>query len=211
MLNVGLTGGIACGKSTVAKMFAVLGAHLIDFDRLAHYVQEPGKPAYKEVVKHFGNTILQPDKKIDRIKLGNIVFSNKKKILELNNIVHPFVYQEWYHHMGKIKAKEEHAIILSDVPLLFEGGMQHLFDLTVLVLIAPEEQLRRLRIRNELSQKEAEKRLKSQMPIKEKIKLADVVIDNEGSIDETEKKVKQIWQELLHREKQKNKFGQKLS
>jgi len=89
--------------------------------------------------------------------------------------------------------------------------MRHLFDLTVLVLVTPEKQLRRLRKRNELSQEEAEKRLKSQMPIKEKIKLADIVIDNEGSIDETEERVKQIWQELLHREKQKNKFGQKLS
>lgn len=206
MLNVGLTGGIACGKSTVAQMFVDLGAHLIDFDRLAHYVQEPGKPAYEEVVHHFGKAILQPDKKIDRVKLGNIVFGNKKKIIELNNIVHPLVYQEWNIRLEKIRTKEEHAIVLSDVPLLFEGGMQHLFDLTILVLIAPEEQIRRVRIRNGLGKEEAEKRLQSQMPIREKIKLADIVIDNEGSVSDTEKEVKQNWKKLLDMEKQKYKL-----
>jgi len=205
MLNVGLTGGIACGKSTVAQMFVALGAHLIDFDRLAHYVQEPGKPAYKEVVNRFGKDILQPNKKIDRIKLGNIVFADKKKLLELNNIVHPLVYQEWHIRLEKIKKKEKHAIILSDVPLLFEGEMQHLFDLTMLVLIAPEEQLCRLIRRNKMKREEAADRLKSQMPITEKIALADIVIDNEGSITETEKRVGRIWQELLKREENKRK------
>jgi dephospho-CoA kinase len=206
MLNVGLTGGIACGKSTVAQMFVELGAHLIDLDRIAHYVQEPGKPAYKEVVHHFGKEILQPDKKIDRLKLGNIVFGNKKKIVELNNIVHPLVYQEWHARLEKIRTKKEHAIVLSDIPLLFEGQMQDMFDLSILVLIAPEEQIRRLRIRNGLSKEEAEKRLKSQMPIREKIKLADIVIDNEGSVPDTENKVNKIWKKLLHLEKQKYKL-----
>ena len=205
MLNVGLTGGIACGKSTVAQMFKEHGAHLIDFDRIAHHVQEPGKQAYKEVVHLFGNEILHPDKKIDRVKLGNIVFGDKKKIVELNNIVHPLVYQEWHIRLDIIRTKEEHAIVLSDVPLLFEGKMQHLFDLTILVLIPPEEQVRRLRMRNKMSKEDAEKRLESQMPIGEKIKLADIVIDNEGSISDTKKKVKQIWEKLLHMEKQKYK------
>jgi dephospho-CoA kinase len=203
MLNVGLTGGIACGKSTVAKMFVKHGAHLIDFDGLAHEVQEPGKPAWKEVVNHFGKRILQPDKKIDRVKLGNIVFNDKEKLSELNNIVHPLVYQEWHARLEKIVKKEKHAIVLSDIPLLFEGNMQHLFDLTMLVLIAPKEQIRRLMARNGVSKEEAGKRLKSQMPISEKIALADIVIDNEGSIPETEKRVEQVWQELLQQEKVK--------
>ena len=203
MLNVGLTGGIASGKSTVAKMFVKNGAHLIDFDGLAHEVQEPEKPAWKEVVNHFGERILQPDKKIDRVKLGNIVFTDKEKLAELNNIVHPLVYQEWHVRLEKIGKKEKHAIVLSDIPLLFEGNMQHLFDLTMLVLIAPKEQIRRLIKRNGVSKEEAGKRLKSQMPISEKIALADIVIDNEGSIPETEKRVGQVWQELLKKEKQK--------
>ena len=203
MLNVGLTGGIACGKSTVAKMFVKNGAYLIDFDGLAHEVQEPGKPAWKEVVNYFGEIILQPDKKIDRVKLGNIVFTDKEKLSELNNIVHPVVYQEWYVRLEKIGKKEKHAIVLSDIPLLFEGNMQNLFDLTILVLISPEEQIRRLISRNGVSKKEAGKRLKSQMPISEKIALANIVIDNEGSIPKTEKRVGQVWQELLQQEKVK--------
>ena len=105
--------------------------------------------------------------------------------------------------MEKIGKKEKHAIVLSDIPLLFEGNMQHLFDLTMLVLIAPKEQIRRLMARNGVSKEDAEKRLKSQMPISEKIALADIVIDNEGSIPETEKRVEQVWQELLQQEKVK--------
>ena len=203
MLNVGLTGGIACGKSTVAKMFVNDGAYLIDFDRLAHEVQEPEKPAWKEVVKKFGREILREDGKIDRFKLGNIVFTDKKKLKLLNKIVHPLVFQEWDARLEKISRKDKHAVILSDIPLLFEGNMQHLFDLTLLVFIEPEEQIRRLMARNQISREEARKRLNSQMPIDEKIALADMVIDNKGSIAETEKKVKKVWLELLKIEKQK--------
>jgi dephospho-CoA kinase len=203
MLNVGLTGGIASGKSTVAEMFAKHGAHLIDFDGLAHEVQEPEKPAWREVVNQFGEGILRPDNKIDRVKLGNIVFADKKKLIELDKIVHPFVYQEWHMLLEKIGKKEKHAIILSDIPLLFEGNMQHLFDLTILVFIVPEEQVSRLMARNGISKEEAGKRLKSQMPISEKIALADIVIDNDGGIPETEKRVGQLWRELLQKEKQK--------
>jgi dephospho-CoA kinase len=204
MLNVGLTGGIASGKSTVAKMFTKHGAHLIDFDGLAHEVQEPGKPAWKEVVNYFGEGILQSDKKIDRVKLGNIVFAEKEKLVELNNIVHPLVYQEWYKRLKNIDKKDKHAIVLSDIPLLFEGNMQYLFDLTMLVLIKPEGQIRRLMARNGVSKAEAGKRLKSQMPISEKIALADIVIDNDGGISETKKRVEQVWQELLNMEKVKS-------
>ncbi len=207
MLNVGLTGGIASGKSTVAEMFAKHGAHLIDFDGLAHEVQEPEKPAWREVVNQFGEGILRPDNKIDRVKLGNIVFADKKKLIELDKIVHPFVYQEWHMLLEKIGKKEKHAIVLSDIPLLFEGNMQHLFDLTILVLIVPEEQVSRLMARNGISKEEAGKRLKSQMPISEKIALADIVINNDGGIPETEKRVGQLWRELLQKEKQKIKFS----
>jgi dephospho-CoA kinase len=208
MLNVGLTGGIACGKSTVARMFVKRGAHLIDFDGLAHQVQEPGKPAWQQVINRFGKEILQPDEKIDRVKLGDIVFADKNKLIELNNIVHPLVYQEWQARLEKISKKEKHAIILSDIPLLFEVNMQHLFDLTILVLIGPDEQISRLTARNGVCREEAEKRLNSQMPISEKISLADIVIDNKGSMSETERRVRQIWLELLQHEKQKNNLKQ---
>ena len=205
MLNVGLTGGIACGKSTVAKMFVNRGAHLIDFDRLTHEAQEPGKPAWQKIVDYFGREILQPDKKIDRIKLGNIVFADKKKLSKLGKIVHPLIYQEWEARLERIEKKEKHAIILSDVPLLFEGKMQYFFDLTMVVLVSQEDQINRLMKRNGWSREEAQKRLNSQMPVSEKIALADIVIDNKGTVADTERKVNEIWQELLQREKQKNK------
>jgi len=205
MLNVGLTGGIACGKSTVAKMFVKKGAYLIDFDGLAHEVEEPGKPAWKEVVNHFGKRILQPDKKIDRVKLGNIVFADKKELTKLGKIVHPLIYQEWEARLEKIGKKEKHAIVLSDVPLLFEGKMQYFFDLTMVVLVSQEDQINRLMKRNGWSREEAQRRLNSQMPISEKIALADIVIDNKGTVADTERKVNEVWHELLQREKQKNK------
>ena len=205
MLNVGLTGGIACGKSTVAKMFVNRGAHLIDFDRLTHEAQEPGKPGWQKIVDYFGREILKPDKKIDRVKLGNIVFADKKKLTKLGKIVHPLIYQEWEARLEKIEKKEKHAIVLSDVPLLFEGKMQHFFDLTMVVLVSQEDQINRLMKRNGWSREEAQKRLNSQMPVSEKIALADIVIDNKGTVADTERKVNEIWQEILHREKLKNK------
>jgi dephospho-CoA kinase len=205
MLNVGLTGGIACGKSTVAQMFVLLGAHLIDFDKLAHEVQEPEKPAWKEIIRYFGKDILKQDETIDRNILAQIVFADKKELKALNNIVHPLVFNLWQERLDKIKIKEEHAIVLSDVPLLFEGKMQDLFDLTILVLISPEEQICRLMARNSMSRDEAQIRLASQMPIEDKIGLADIVIDNQDNISQTEKRVAQIWWQLKDREKNKNR------
>jgi dephospho-CoA kinase len=205
MLNVGLTGGIASGKSTVAQMLVHLGAHLIDFDKLAHEVQQPGKPAWKEIIVHFGKGILNQDQTIDRVKLAQIVFADKKELKALNNIVHPHVFNLWQKRLDKIKSKEEHAIVLSDIPLLFEGKTQNLFDLTILVLISPEEQICRLMARNSMSREEAQIRLKSQMPIDKKIKLADIVIENKDTQEKTRKTVAKVWQELLIREKNKIK------
>jgi dephospho-CoA kinase len=203
MLNVGLTGGIACGKSTIANMFVSRGAYLIDFDRLAHEVQEPEQPAWAAVINYFGRDILRPDRKIDRNKLAAIVFNDPEKLKVLNNIVHPYVFDLWHGRLEKIKGKEEHAIILSDVPLLFEGKTKDLFDLTILVIIPPEEQICRLMARNGISRDEARLRLLSQMPIGDKIRLADIVIDNQGSINQTEDKVEEVWRNLLAREKNK--------
>jgi dephospho-CoA kinase len=203
MLNVGLTGGIACGKSTVGEMFVRLGAYLIDFDKLAHEVQEPGKPAWQDIVNYFGENVLGPDKKIDRNKVAAIVFDQQEKLKALNNIVHPLVAQEWQTRLENIKAKNTDAIVLSDIPLLYETKAQQLFDLTVLVFISPEEQISRLMARNGLTLDEAQKRLQNQIPISEKIKLADIVIDNRGTVEETEQIVAKVWKELLFREKNK--------
>jgi len=203
MLNVGLTGGIACGKSTVAEMFVRFGGHLIDFDKLAHEVQEPGQQAWQDVVGYFGEGILQPDRKIDRVKLGAIVFNSPEKLRKLNEFVHPRVYDAWRSRLETIVLQDPHAIVFADIPLLFEGRMQNLFDLTILVMIEPEEQIKRLMLRNTISREDAGQRLACQMPIRDKIALADIVIDNSCAVDETEKKVIQVWRNLLQREKTK--------
>jgi dephospho-CoA kinase len=201
MLNVGLTGGIACGKSTVAQMFVRLGGHLIDFDKLAHEVQEPGKPAWQDVVNYFGPEVLQPDQRIDRNKLAAVVFNHPDKLQALNDIIHPRVYDAWRFRLEEINKHHPHAIVFADVPLLFEGRMQHLFDLTILVMIEPEEQVNRLMSRSTLCRAEAELRLSCQMPIGEKMNLADIIIDNRCAVNETEKKVAEVWEHLLDLEK----------
>jgi dephospho-CoA kinase len=201
MLNVGLTGSIACGKTTVARMFMEKGAFHIDFDQLAHAVEAPDQPAWQQIVDFFGAGILHPDRTIDRAKLGAIVFEDKEKLARLNSIVHPAVFDAWYRRIDEIKKIKPDAIILSDVPLLIEAGMQTLVDLVLLVYVSPGEQLDRLIKRNGYSQDEARCRLASQMSIEDKLPHAQVVINNQGNMDETRQVIDRIWQELLEREK----------
>ncbi|HNZ31891.1 MAG TPA: dephospho-CoA kinase [Smithellaceae bacterium] len=201
MLSVGLTGGIACGKSTVADMFVRKGAYLIDFDVLAHEVQKPGRAAWEKVVSYFGDDILLPDKSINRDKLAKIVFYNPEKLNSLNQIVHPYTFLEWHDHLEKISSRNKNAIIIAAIPLLFEVKSQHLFDVTVLVLASREEQLSRLKLRNGLTREDAQKRIDSQMSLEQKKKLADIVIDNENSLLHTEAKVDEVWQKLVSMER----------
>jgi len=203
MLSVGLTGGIACGKSTVAEMFVRLGAYLIDLDKLAHEVQEPGAPAWRKIIDYFGDDVVGDDQKIDRNKVAAIVFNQPEKLKALNDIVHPSVYEEWQARLKSIITRDPRAIILSDIPLLFEARMQSLFDLTIVVMIPPEEQIVRLMARNGMAEEEARKRIKNQMPIGDKAGLADVVINNQSSIADTRKRVQEVWSELIRREKEK--------
>jgi dephospho-CoA kinase len=205
MLNIGLTGGIGSGKSTVAQFFKDKGAYLIDFDILAHKVEEPEGSVWKRIVEEFGPGILNEDSTINREKLGDIVFQDKEKLERLNSIVHPAVFEEWLHRMEEIKAEKEDAIVISDIPLLIEVGLQKYVDLTVLVYVSPERQIERIMTRNGFSREEAEYRLQSQMSIDEKISFADIVINNEGPPEETEKIVGTYWPELLERERNKRK------
>ncbi len=201
MLNVGLTGGIASGKSTVAKMFEDKGAYLIDFDALAHFAEEPEQPGWKAIIEFFGTDILNEDETINRAKLGQIVFADQEKLLRLNSIVHPAVFDLWRRRIEDIREMNPRAIVVSDVPLLIEVSMQHLFDIVILVYVSPEDQVRRLQERNEYSRKEAESRLDTQMPIEEKIPHADFVIDNKGPRETTRSVVNAVWDELLVRER----------
>jgi len=203
MLKVGLTGGIASGKSTVAWWLVEKGAIHIDFDALAHFVEEPDQPAWKAIVASFGRGILNDDRTISREKLGAIVFQDREKLKLLNGLVHPAVYAEWHCRLEEIGRQKPEAIVLAGVPLLFEENLQSLFDLVVLVYIPPEEQLRRLVARNGYGEEEARRRLAAQMPIADKIPLADLVVNNGGREDETRELVDRLWQDLLEREEHK--------
>ncbi|MBE9546025.1 MAG: dephospho-CoA kinase [Proteobacteria bacterium] len=198
-MNVGLTGGIASGKSTVAKMFREKGAYLIDFDVLVYSLEEPGAPAWEKIVESFGSEILRDDRTIDREKLGAIIFNDSEKREKLNSIVHPLVFEEWERQISNIKKENPDAVIVSDIPLLIEVGRVDAVDVVVLVYVSAEEQVRRLMRRDRYSREEALVRLDSQMPIDEKLRYADFVINSGGSPEETREQVDDIWGRLLER------------
>lgn len=203
MLNVGLTGGIASGKTTISKILVEKGAYLIDFDLLAHEAEEPGQPAWQGIVDHFGKSVLDSEGRIDRGKLGKIVFNRPEEMVVLNSIVHPAVHDFWQSRIRQIVEKDPRAIIISDVPLLFETGWQKNVDAVILVYIPPDEQIRRLMARNSVSIEEARARLKSQMPIGDKIKMADFVINNQEPLECARLHIDELWEELLVRERLK--------
>jgi dephospho-CoA kinase len=200
MLNVGLTGGIATGKSTVANMLVRKGACSIDFDRLAHELQLPETDVWREIVASFGASILNPDKTINRNILGNIVFSAPAQLALLDGIMYSPIVAAWRDRLSRISAAAPQAIVISDLPLLVEKGWQDLFDLVLLIYISPEEQMNRLIKRNGYTRDYAEKRIASQMAIDEKVKYAHIVFPNDGTLAETEKKADALWEELLARE-----------
>ena len=201
MLNVGLTGGIATGKSTVARILAEKGARLIDFDELSHVVEEPDGPVWKEIVRHFGEVILQADRTIDRRKLGDIVFTNNEKLDLLNRLVHPSVFKEWQKKIEEIRKVQPDAIVLSDIPLLIEVGMKSMVDVVLLVYLPREEQVARLMARSGYSRDYAKRRVASQMPIEEKLPFADIIIRNDGSPETTRMALNEIWAELIEKER----------
>jgi dephospho-CoA kinase len=202
MLIMGLTGGIASGKSTVAQLLQGKGAHLIDFDALAHALQEPGQLVWRGIVEHFGTGILTEGEAIDRAELGKIVFGQPEKLAVLNGIVHPAVFAECSRMIAVIAAESPEAIVLCDIPLLVEvqAWERMTLDLVVLVYISPEEQVRRLINRNGFTREEALVRLASQMPIQEKIRHAHIVIDNEGTPENTRRIAAELWEDLVKRE-----------
>jgi dephospho-CoA kinase len=178
---VGLTGGIASGKSTVAEFLREAGARIVDADRIARAVVTPGRPAHKEIVAAFGRAILLPDGQIDRKRLGAIIFSDPVQQAALNAIVHPRVIEGIGAVVDRIAAESPEAVVVLDVPLLYEAGMDR--DLSdVIVVYVPEAlQAQRLMARDGLSAAEAMVRIRSQLPLVEKRRRATIVIDNSGS------------------------------
>jgi len=193
---IGLTGGIASGKSTVTRMLQEQNIPVIDADVEARLAVEKGEKAYDDIVSYFGKDILMEDGSIDRIKLGSIIFPDKEKRTVLNNIVHPAV-------RGRMTQKKDqylamgHNIVVLDIPLLFESKLTYMVDKVVVVYVDEQTQLDRLMVRNGFTKEEAKVRIASQLPLTEKRKWADAVIDNNGTPEETEKQLKDILNKWL--------------
>ena len=185
---IGLTGGIATGKSTVSNMFKARGIPVLDADQIAHDLLERGTKVFQQIVDEFGEDVVSSTGCICRKTLGRIVFDDASKRERLNNIVHPEVKRIMCQQIDAFKSSFEPVIVL-DVPLLFESGFHTLCDYTVVVYTDEETQLKRLMKRNNLTQEEAMKRINAQMPLKDKVQLADWVIDNSSHLLETEKQV----------------------
>ena len=196
MILVGLTGGVATGKSTVAKMFKQCGAVVIDADQLARDVVKPGKPAWREIVTLFGKTILNQDRSLNRQALGSIVFRNPKKRRQLEHIIHPRVAREQQRLMRRVAKRKPRAVVIYEVPLLFEAGVDRRVDTIVVVTAGRETQIARLKKRNGLSRAEALRRISSQMPLTKKIQQADHVLDGTLPRPSLRKQVGQILKSL---------------
>lgn len=189
---IGITGSFGSGKTTVAKMFARLGAYVIDADRVYHSLIKPGKPCYKKIVQHFGRDILSRTGKIDRKKLGGIVFKEKSRLKLLNSVTHPEVIKK----IKDMARSKKSGVIIIEAPLLIESGFHKEMDKVVLVANKKEEQIKRMREGRGLSSGKTLKRIRMQMPFKKKLASADFIIDNSGSKAQTLRQVKNIWQKL---------------
>lgn len=204
MLKLGLTGGIASGKSVVGEMFVKLGAHLTQADAVAHALMQPGRAVYEEVVRRFGLEILNPDRSINRSRLAQAAFGTPggapARVKELNEIVHPAVINHENQWMEEIGRRDPKAIAIVEAALILEASAASRFDRLIVVTCHPEQRIlrfaRRLGISEDAARAEVTRRMAAQIPDEEKIKAADFVIDNSGSLDSTEQQVRRVFAAL---------------
>jgi len=203
LLKVGLTGGIASGKSVVGEMFVALGAKLIQADQIAHELMQPGQAVYDEVVRCFGSGILNAAGSVNRARLAEVAFGQSgesSRVEELNRIVHPVVIRREEEWMGELGRRDPHAIAIVEAALILEAGASDRFDRLIVVTCRNEQRIQRfaerLQIDLQAAQREVERRMAAQLPDEEKIKAADYVIDNSGSLDMTERRVREIYEHL---------------
>ncbi|CAL9407477.1 Dephospho-CoA kinase [Streptomyces sp. enrichment culture] len=200
MLTVGLTGGIGAGKSEVSRLLVECGAVLIDADRIAREVVEPGTPGHAAVVEAFGEDILAEDGSLDRPRLGALVFNDPERLAKLNSIVHPLVGAR---SRELEEAAPEDAIVVHDVPLLTENGLAPLYDVVIVVDASPETQLDRLVRLRGMSEEDARARMAAQATREQRRAIADIVIDNDVPLDELERRVKEVWADLVRRARER--------
>lgn len=202
MLRVGLTGGFGSGKSTVAHFFRELGAFIIDWDAIAREITQPHKEAWREIVEYFGMEILNEDLTINRKKLAQIVFNDPQKLKKLNEITHPKIQAEDEKRTSEIASLHPHAIIIKEIPLLTKASLHKIVDKIVVVFAPREKQIERL-VAKGLTKEEVEARIKNQDPPEEKLKIADFIIDNSGSLEDTRRQVEEIYEILLKLERER--------
>ena len=198
---VGITGGIACGKSTVSKMLEEFGAISIDVDAIGHELLKKGNPEYDKIIELFGEGILDKSGEVSRTKLGKLVFSCEQKRKQLDAIMHPPMIERTLKTVRNIVKSDSQSIVLLDSPLLVEADLHQAVDIVVVVICAESIQIRRIIDRSiergrKLSVDGALARIRSQMPVEEKVKYADFVVENNGSLDELRKKVEKLWNQL---------------
>ena len=204
MLRVGLTGGIASGKTLVAQMFGNLGAHVIQADHIAHELMQHGEPVFDEVVRHFGSAILNPDGTINRSRLAEAAFSSSEgkpsRIQELNQIVHPHVIRKQEQWMENLAQSDPQGVAIVEAALILEAGAGNRFDRLIVVTCQPEQRVQRwaqrMKVDEETARREISRRVAAQLPDEEKIKAADYVIDNSGSLDATKAQVGIVYWKL---------------
>lgn len=195
-MKLGLTGGIASGKSTVSAMLVKLGAKLVDADQVAREVVLPGEPALEQVVARFGQAVLNEDGTLNRSKLGSLVFTpDKQNLKDLEAILHPAIRARMQERMDAYLKEDPNLLVIADIPLLYETNQAHLYDAVMVVYVPLEKQLQRLMEREGLTEEESSMRIKLQMDIEEKKRLANYVIDNSGSLEDTRRQVGQFWRE----------------
>ncbi|NLW17660.1 MAG: dephospho-CoA kinase [Firmicutes bacterium] len=199
MYRIGLTGGIATGKSTVSNILRRLGAYIIDADQIAREIVRPGCPAYHDIVRHFGPQVLLPDGQLNRPWLAQQIFNDSGQRQVLNQITHPRVIERIETIIGELAAGGYQLPVVLDIPLLIEAGMAASVDEVWLVVTDYETQLRRLMQRDGLTAADAKRRIEAQMPLSEKARYAHRLIDNAGSLQATEQIVRKFWLEAVER------------
>ena len=201
---VGVTGGIACGKTTVSELLTEKGAIPINADEIGHQLLKADSPVIDELTGAFGGDILEASGDVSRKKLGAIVFQDKTARERLNSILHPLIIQRSRAHARQLVTEDPTCVVLLDAPLLIEAGAYDTVDLIVVVMASPETQLRRTLERSivqgrPLTETEVQARIDAQMPVSEKVKYADVVIENEGTLEELHRQVDELWEKLRNR------------
>jgi len=197
MLEAALTGGIASGKSTVAAMFAELGAEVVDTDHIARQAVAPGSPALAAIVRRFGAQALDAEGRLRRRWLREKIFSDPQARADLNAIVHPEVWRQVQKRLQEIRAHEPRAVAVVDVPLLYETAVDSAYQAVVVVYVPPQMQAQRLMDRDGVSPEEARASLAAQMPLAQKRDKAQFVVDNSGSLPETRRQVQAVWNRLV--------------